>query len=441
MFSSAPNGQSQSAASGSSRDGYLAQRQARARRFAALCGFALVAALAGLASSVVLAEPQGDGQNRSANVADAPAEPGPVYDGAGRATFPVHEATHTLAGEEGERDLPVRVYLPTPGEGADLWTGPRPGDHVAAGGDVADTERGDAAGDRGSGVPVIVFSHGLGGSNEAFPKAARLWASHGYVVVLPTHADSLRYAENRRRLLTGRRGDGAERPSQAERFAQRALDQTRILDRFDELCDAIPELSSLRAGFGVDLNNVATAGHSFGAQTSQLVAGAELRTDIGAPVRAADPRVRACAPISPQAIGSAGFFPGSWSALDLPVFIVTGTHDKAVDGATPEQREEGFAAMPGGDKHLLVIDDAHHSSFQDKPGGMSRRFERRFYERMGVPYSDNDAERDSAIALHTRTVLLAFFDAYLRGDDDAIAYLRGDGPGHAGGSTGRFERK
>lgn len=39
--------------------------------------------------------------------------------------------------------------------------------------------------------PLIVFSHGFGGSKDGFSTISRHWAGHGYVVIQPTHADGL----------------------------------------------------------------------------------------------------------------------------------------------------------------------------------------------------------------------------------------------------------
>ena len=39
--------------------------------------------------------------------------------------------------------------------------------------------------------PVILFSHGAGGSYEGFAALTDHWASYGYVVLLPTHSDSI----------------------------------------------------------------------------------------------------------------------------------------------------------------------------------------------------------------------------------------------------------
>src|SRR5689334_232654 len=39
-------------------------------------------------------------------------------------------------------------------------------------------------------LPVIIFSHGLGGSRENYAYLAQHWASHGYLCIHPTHLGS-----------------------------------------------------------------------------------------------------------------------------------------------------------------------------------------------------------------------------------------------------------
>src|ERR1043165_9954210 len=43
---------------------------------------------------------------------------------------------------------------------------------------------------RGGPYPVIVFSHGFGGSNTAYTPLTEYWAGHGYIGLKPSHADS-----------------------------------------------------------------------------------------------------------------------------------------------------------------------------------------------------------------------------------------------------------
>src|SRR5262249_20153688 len=73
-----------------------------------------------------------------------------------------------------KRDVPVRIYLPQ-----------------ATRKDAADAKghtEGDSAADRK--YPVIVFSHGLWASRTTYGYFGQHMASHGYIVVAPTHAGS-----------------------------------------------------------------------------------------------------------------------------------------------------------------------------------------------------------------------------------------------------------
>src|SRR5258705_6300260 len=93
--------------------------------------------------------------------AAAPPAPGPVAPPAAELARSgisvVLEADVTLTDSSRSREIPVHVAYP---EGA----GP---------------------------FPVIVFSHGAGGSGLTYKALAHFWATHGFVVLAPTHADSL----------------------------------------------------------------------------------------------------------------------------------------------------------------------------------------------------------------------------------------------------------
>src|SRR5438128_1597060 len=71
-------------------------------------------------------------------------------------TAPGAPADFTVRDDQRSRDIPVRVYLPT---------APGP-------------------------APVVLFSHGLGGSRENSPFLGRHWSARGYAVVFMQHAGS-----------------------------------------------------------------------------------------------------------------------------------------------------------------------------------------------------------------------------------------------------------
>jgi hypothetical protein len=77
----------------------------------------------------------------------------------------------------------------------------------------------------GSGLPVILLSHGHGPSNHlsslnGYAPLANYWAAHGFAVIQPTHLDSA--------TLGLRDSDDPEAPLY---WRSRARDMTRILDR------------------------------------------------------------------------------------------------------------------------------------------------------------------------------------------------------------------
>ena len=215
------------------------------------------------------------------------------------------------------------------------------------------------------------------------------------------------------------------RLSRSKRWERRVLDQKLVLDSVAEWASHVAGLDESQ----VDLERVATAGHSYGAQTAVLMAGGRVERYEGSPLMSfADERVDIAIPISPQGPGQAGFMADSWSELVTPTLFITGTHDDINDGQSPENRTVPFQSVPPGDKHLLVIDGATHSSFFERT--RHRRAETR--------------QNDPAHAHHTRQITLAFLDAHLNTDEDARAFLRAEGdagPADIGTSTARFETR
>src|SRR5947208_3101794 len=64
---------------------------------------------------------------------------------------------------------------------------------------------------RGGPFPVIVFSHGYGGSNRGYEPLVANWTSHGYVVIRPSHADSGALREAAREAVAERREEQGDR--------------------------------------------------------------------------------------------------------------------------------------------------------------------------------------------------------------------------------------
>jgi hypothetical protein len=103
-------------------------------------------------------------------------------------------------------------------------------------------------------------------------------------------------------------------------------------------------------------------GHSFGAHTSQLVAGATTVNAAGTRESHADPRPLAFLLLSPQGIGfhAAELDERSWDGVTRPFLVITGTNDIGRKGDDWQWRLDPWKYAPRKNKFLLVIQGAWH---------------------------------------------------------------------------------
>ena len=120
--------------------------------------------------------------------------------------------------------------------------------------------------------PLVVFSHGLGGSDEAFPFLADYLAARGYVVIRPTHADSAKYMKT---------------PGEFIRDPRASAKKLDLRDRVQDLVFILDSLAAIEKGplggggvgenILIDRARIAAAGHSAGALTTMLATGTQAR--------------------------------------------------------------------------------------------------------------------------------------------------------------------
>ncbi|WNV88818.1 alpha/beta fold hydrolase [Umezawaea sp. Da 62-37] len=228
------------------------------------------------------------------------------------------------------------VVLPSPGRGDDL--------RVRV-----------SAPTTGQELPVVVFSHGFGQSSDSYDPLVDHWASHGFVVVQPTHLDS--------RTLDL----PPEDPRTPLIWRIRVEDLTRVLDGLDLVEAAVPGL-----GGRVDRNRIAVAGHSWGGQTASMLLGARVVDPEGGPGEGmADPRVKAGvllatpgtggADLTPFAAENFSFMNPDFTHMTTPALVVAGDRDQsALSVRGPEWFTDPYSLSPG-DKSLLTLFGAEHS--------------------------------------------------------------------------------
>ncbi|HEV2246165.1 MAG TPA: dienelactone hydrolase [Terriglobia bacterium] len=265
------------------------------------------------------------------------------------------------------RDIPIRVYLPA-------GTGP---------------------------AAVVLFSHGLGGSRAGSRFLGEHWAARGYVAVFLQHPGSDESVWKEQPV--GHWMDSLKRAASLENFLLRVRDVPAVLDqlqtwdstRTNPLCGRL------------DLNHIGMSGHSFGAITTEAVSGETLPMSGQ---KLTDRRIKAAVIFSPSTprTGSAD---EAFGAVKIPWLLMTGTRDLAPIGdADMKSRLGVYPALHGAPKYEVVLFNAEHSVFTDRPlpGDTAPR---------------NPNHHRVILALST-----AFWDAYLRGDAHARAWLNGKGP-------------
>jgi predicted dienelactone hydrolase len=270
--------------------------------------------------------------------------------------------------------------------------------------------------------PLVVFSHGAGGSRAAFPDLTTHWASYGYVVVIPTHADAM--------------------PARGRYQPERAFD----VDQLDRLADVVFVVNSLdqiekkmdgfhgRHAMRIDRDRIGVAGHSAGALTAQMAIGVKVRlsrADGETQLKSVgDPRFKAAILISGQGTINRLLTRDSWNDLAKPFLVITGSRDVVpISRETPESRQEPFLLARPGQKYLVFIEGATHSSY----GGRAAR-----PAMAGEEVSEADLRM---ITGATASATLAFWDAYLESDEHGRDYLASDDLARFSGGKVRLKRK
>ena len=284
--------------------------------------------------------------------------------------------------------------------------------------------------------PVIVFSHGAGGSGTAYMPLARFWVSHGYVCLAPTHADSLSLREKTEEASGGMAGIVSRALRDHKGWQNRARDVSFLIDSLAEIEEKVPALKGR-----MDAKRLGVGGHSYGAFTTQLIGGATVDLPGGEKaVCFADPRPLAFLLLSGQGTAQMGLMERSWDAIKRPMMVMTGTRDRGARGQDWPWRLEPYKFAPPPDKYSVLIEGANHMSFLgrlaegDGAGGIG------FLRALLTGAADDETDQKAVFA-YIKISTLAFWDAYLKGDAKAKAYLASDAlPAYSKGAV-RLERK
>ena len=256
--------------------------------------------------------------------------------------------------------------------------------------------------------PVILWSHGYGGSRDGAGFLARYIASFGYILVHLTHAgtDSS--------LWEGKPGHPWEILKKAQVSRATTLNRYRdvpfVLDALPDWFTASPDLSAL-----VDWAAVGMSGHSFGAITTQVAAGQLTPDEDNTLISLHDPRIISGITYSPVP-GTSHLSGGEdgenedaniYATIKTPLLHMTGTEDSSpVNNMPYTERFKVYDLTQDADvKALLVKQGGDHMVYNGTRGALAAN-----------PMRD----RHEDIIKH---VSLAWWDAWLKDDALARAWL------------------
>ena len=250
-------------------------------------------------------------------------------------------------------------------------------------------------------VPIILFSHGLGGSRYNNAYLGRYWAENGYLGVFIQHpgSDSEIWETSRPR----ERLAALKSAANLENSRARIQDVRSVIDQLETWNQTNEHPLSGR----LDIEHIGMSGHSFGAVTTLRVAG--LKPPFGQATP--DERISAFLAMSPQPGGNNPRV--ALRSVKKPILCMTGTDDRSVINRrlTPEMRQQVYESLPAGEKYQLVLQDANHMSFSDSTSSRLRKQTR-------------NPQHHAAI----QAISLKFWDAYLNHQPEAKKWLQSKDP-------------
>jgi dienelactone hydrolase len=206
-------------------------------------------------------------------------------------------------------------------------------------------------------VPLVVFSHGIGGSRRGYSYLGSHWASHGYASLHVQHVGS-------------DRGLWMGNPFSLVGRLHGAAQDREAIDRVRDLRFALDQVLAGERSSAIDRERIVAAGHSYGANTTLLASGARVER-AGSVLDLRDARVKAAVIISAPPFYGEREPAKILRHVTVPTLHITATEDVIripgyVSGA--EDRFAVFDAVGSARKALAVFTGGSHSMFTDRAG-------------------------------------------------------------------------
>jgi len=270
----------------------------------------------------------------------------------------------------------------------------------------------------GSPVPVVIYSHGGGGTRHTNAMLGRHLASHGFASLHIQHVGS----DDRAVRANFRSMKAINDPEESEprfRDVSFVVKQLRSGEQLGQLKGRL------------DRDRIGIAGHSYGGLTSQVAAGQQVRGfDQTLSVR----ELKGAFILSPSPPREAyGHAQTSFQKMLMPMFSVTGTADTPPDKTfLAKDRRIPFDRTSNVDQWLLVLDGASHFTLsgQEKRPALAK----------SLPGMEADPNLEGNHA-RIRAAAVAFWQTVFLNEESARKYLNDGGFAKFVGERGHVEYK
>jgi predicted dienelactone hydrolase len=199
--------------------------------------------------------------------------------------------------------------------------------------------------------PIVLLSHGLGGSRDGFTYLGEYWSQHGYVVIAMQHPGSDTAAIRRR--ADGKTVAELQIEAMSTKNAQaRVADVKFVLDELERRATTDEKLKGR-----LDLDKIAIGGHSFGAHTTLSA--------IGRAPFEPEPRIKSAIAMSPSLPVNVANPAAVLRQIKVPVLHLTGTEDGSPvrRDMKPSERRIPFDNINAPGQYLVIFKEGNHMLF------------------------------------------------------------------------------
>lgn len=265
--------------------------------------------------------------------------------------------------------------------------------------------------------PVVIFSHGLGGSREAAGYFGEAMAENGYLSMHLQHpgSDSTLWQEafkdGRIKIQPGN-SQGMKQGLMRE--MKQGMTGENLRARVDDVKFVLNQLERLNSGAGawhgkLDMSKIGCSGHSFGAGTTMAIAGQNFGTGAKR-INEADPRVKAAIYMSPPVNLAGRDAKNIYGSIKIPGMNMTGTEDNSpINNNSAADRLIPYKNINAPDQYQVIFNGGDHAIF----GGTQAR-----------ALGQRDVAKDAQFHELINKLSVAFFDAYLKGDAKQKQWLK-----------------